>query len=145
MSAADRHSDGYEPRFDIDAEYGMQAELFAVRLIDSLKNNTVEVKRDGKAADSFNVYVEFEHDPGRRGKFKPSGIDRPDGADLWLFVLSDPHLALVISRDLLRMLVNHPDIRVGNQTRGSCPTRGYLLPIRYLVQASLDFAKGHGR
>lgn len=140
-TSEDRRAAGYEPRFDLDYEFGAQGELFAARLVDSLKNDRVEVKHDDKTCVTRNLYVEFEHDPGRRGRFVPSGIATTQ-CEWWMFVLDNPHTALVISTGLLRMLVSDPRVAQGHQERGSCPTRGYLLPIQWAVQASLDFARG---
>lgn len=63
-----RKADGYEPRFDIDASYGRQGELFVSSIIDALTGGSVEVKRDSRFAKTGNVYVEYEcrkRGPGR--------------------------------------------------------------------------------
>jgi hypothetical protein len=138
----DRRSDGYEPRFDIDYAYGLQGELFVTRIIDALQTQRVQVKRDGQVGETGNLYVEFEHDPGRRGKYTPSGLHEPDGADLWVFVFGDAPSCLVVSSELLRAQVKLPSIKIASQTKGSCPTRGYLVPVQGLVYSIRALARG---
>jgi hypothetical protein len=141
MTALDRNSDGYEPRFDIDAEYGRQGELFVTRIIDALKKDSVEVKRDGKVGETGRLYVEFEHDPGRRGIYKPSGISTTH-ADLYAFVFGDAPSCLVVSTELLRALIKAPGIQVKEETHGSCPTRGYVVSVQWLMYSIRAVARG---
>lgn len=143
MTTSDRNAIGYEPRFDIDAEYGRQGELFVTRIIDALKNNSVEVKRDGQVGYTGNLYVEYECDKGRRGQFQPSGISTTQ-ADLWAFVFGDAPACLVVSTDLLRALIRSPGIKIAEERDGSCPTRGYVLSAQWVMYSIRAFARGEG-
>jgi len=138
MSARDRMSDGYEPRFDIDYEYGRQAELLMGDIIDSLRSGDgrVEVKRDGVAVRTGNFYV--EHACRRRDGWQPSGIASAD-AELYAFVLGlEPSVAIVVGTDLLRaycswLSAKQPRSLV-EQRDGSHPTKGIAAPIHGLIE-----------
>ena len=126
--ATDRLADGYEPDFDIDYQVGHQAELFVKSLIDSLAAGRIEVKRDARAADTGNIYVETECK--RMGVYRPSGIAATK-ADAWAFVLSDD-LVVITTTTGLRRAMEHGSI--AGCPRGSHPTRGVLIRIPDLFQ-----------
>lgn len=128
----DRHVDGYEPRFDIDLEYGRQGELFIGSVVEALKADRIEVKRDGKFARTGNLYVEFEC--RNRGQWRDSGLKTTDAA-LWAFVLGDSGLAIIVPTELLKEVcrLRYHAGHVAEETDGSNPTRGVLLPVQYLM------------
>ena len=138
MSAHDRLTDDYQPRFDIDYEYGRQGELLMADIIDSLRSGDgrVEVKRDGVAVRTGNLYV--EHACLRRDGWRPSGIAETD-SEMQAFVLGiDPSVAIVISTDLLRdycswLRTKRPRSLV-EQCSGSHPTKGVAAPIHGLIE-----------
>lgn len=136
MSVSDRHAHGYEPRFDVDGPFGHQGELWYLTLIDALEAGSHEVKTDAVFADTRNLFIEFEHDPGHTGTYRPSGISVTT-AEFWVFKLGQSAACLVMSTELLRALVTVPgvDIKDGGK-KGSCPTHGYVLPFAYLVRAA---------
>lgn len=137
MSTLDRHAHGYEPRFDIDGPYGHQGELWYLTVLDAMTTGSVEVKTDDVFGRTGNLYVEYEADKGARGLYEPSGIAITE-ADFWAFKLGPSPACLVMSTDLLRAFVATPGIRTASCVRGSCPTNGYLLPFRYLIQAAAE-------
>ena len=63
-----------EPRFDLDLDYGKQAELQLGEYLDWIAagNGRVEVKH--KRLPDLDFYVETENDPGAAGQYQPSGI-----------------------------------------------------------------------
>lgn len=129
---------GYEPRFDKDWEYGRQGELWVVDLIESLKNDRVEIKRDRQYPTTGKLYVEYEC-MGRSGWYS-SGIDATK-ADLWVFVLGSSESAIVVSTVLLKALVER--VRRNprfcrEETDGSHPTKGVVLPLSFVLTALQD-------
>lgn len=130
----ERHVEGYEPRWDLDAEIGRQGAFWVADVAEALKRGSVEVKTDEIAHRTGNVYVEFEC--LRRGQYRPSGIATTE-AELWVFVLHRYALALVVATDFLRPVAREVwrDGHVRECTRGSHPTRGVVVPISRLVGA----------
>lgn len=134
MSTTDRNADGYEPRFDVDYEYGHQGEMWVTNVVDALKKDRVEVKRDGKFHQTGNLYVEYEC--WRRGGWRQSGIATTT-AELWVFVLGSSETAIVIPTQLLknvcRDLWRRDPRPVAEEKDGSHPTRGVLVKLSYLM------------
>lgn len=133
MSMDVRKADGYEPRFDIDAEYGRQGELFVSSIIEALATGSVEVKRDSRFSKTGNVYVEYEC--RKRGVWKKSGIATTE-AELWAFVLGDSNVVFVVPTSSLKELVlelwQNPKNR-REETDGDCPSKGVIVPVHTLV------------
>lgn len=139
-----RNAEGYEPRFDVDLEYGKQAELFVTDVAQAITTGMVEVKRDAQAMKTGNIYVEYacRH---ADGKWHPSGIATTD-ATLYVFVFGETETAIVIPTQLLREFLrpankpeagNHRDDIRRKQLdhmrkkleRGSHPTKGFAIPL----------------
>jgi hypothetical protein len=136
VSTADRHSDGYEPRFDIDAEIGRQGELFVLDIIEGLKNKSIEVKTDVRSQDTGNLYIEYEC--LRRGEWRPSGIATTE-SQLMAFVIGGS--LLVVPTQIIKR-VARSELHKGHvkaQTRGSHPTKGVIVPLCLLM---LEVRKG---
>ena len=131
---ADRHAEGYEPRYDIDSEVGRQGSFFVMDIIDALKGDRVEVKRDLKSQETGNIYLEYECK--KRGRYVKSGLAITE-ADLWVFVLDHGDLALAVSTDLLKKMGRVAFTRGQKKEcqRGSHPTRGVVIPISELAEA----------
>ena len=130
----DRHVEGYNPDFDIDYEYGKQGELFVTSVAQAMKEGRVEVKRDGKFAETGNLYVECAC--YRRGQWRPSGIRLTDNPpDIWVFVLGDSETALVIPTERLRAVCKPlwDAGRVAGENDGSHPTKGVLVKVSQLM------------
>lgn len=127
-----RLSEGYEPRFDIDYEFGRQGELLIGSVIEALKTESAEVKTDAQSLRTGNLYVEFEC--LRRDGWHRSGLATTE-AEVWCFVLGTTGLALVVQTEALKEICR-PLRRAGKvaeERDGSHPTRGVLLPIAHLV------------
>lgn len=127
---SERMAEGYEPRFDIDAEVGHQGEMFVVDIISALQHGSCEVKTDERASLTGNLYVEYECKT--RTGWQPSGI-ATTSAEVWAFVVGP--LALCIPVAVLKDIARHYH-RQGNRAeciRGSHPTKGVLVPWRHLL------------
>jgi hypothetical protein len=127
-----RLSEGYEPRFDIDAEVGYQGQLFVHNITDALKAGSIEVKTDERALSTGRVYIEIECQT--RTGWRPSGISSTL-AELWAQVL--PGSVVIVETRLLRRVaehayLDHPELRVDCR-RGSHPTRGVAIPLGVLL------------
>jgi len=123
------HESLRQPNWDIDREIGSQAEVWISDIRKAFANGTVEVKRDTRAMRTGNLYVEYECRRG--GVFKPSGI-ATTRADAWCFVVIKDALAIVIETEKLKNICSETGIRKAEETDGSHPTKGYLVPMRYL-------------
>ena len=134
MTSSPRKAEGYEPRFDIDAEYGRQGELFVSSIIDSFTRGSVEVKRDSRFADTGNIFVEYEC--LRQGSWTKSGIATSE-ADVWVYVLGDSQVVIAMPREALKELVLEMwrDPRNRREEKdGSHPAKGVIIPLYKLVQ-----------
>lgn len=130
MTTFDRNTPGYEPRFDKDYEYGAQGELLIGDIVEAIRRDRVEIKRDGQFATTGNLYVETEC--FRRGRWHPSGINTPDGAEVWAFVLGDTRTCVFLPVDLLREVVEHLG-RPREERDGSHPTKGSVIKLSHLM------------
>lgn len=129
---ADRNDPGYEPRFDLDYEFGRQGELWVDSVVQALRTERAEVKTDGRVSRTGNLYVEFEC--RRRDGWQRSGLATTQ-SDVWVFVLGSSGMALVVKTDVLKELCR-PLWKAGKvaaETDGSHPTKGVLLPLNLLV------------
>jgi hypothetical protein len=126
VSAVDRMSDGYEPRFDIDLEVGKQGELFIARIVDSIAAGSHEVKTDEKALVTGNVYLECQC--LYRGRWERSGIAKTE-AEMWCHVIGEAVVIAPVYR--VRDIARHywPTKWRREMLRGSHPTKGIVLPI----------------
>lgn len=126
---ADRRYD-----FKVDLAHGQEAER---ELSEAFHACTIEVKRDDRAADTGNVYVEFEADKGATGRFEPSGIATTE-ADWQAFKVRD--VFLLVPTDYMRTLARKAWVRrrIGEQRHGSCPTRGALVSLHELVHPAVQ-------
>lgn len=144
MTLTDRNGDGYNPDFDIDFKYGRQGELFVTSVRRAMEEGRVEVKRDGKFAETGNLYVEFRC--FRRGKWRPSGLATTD-AELWVFVLGDSETALVVPTELLKSICRdlYERGRIAEERDGSHPTKGVLVKVSHLMAEIRRDEMGKGR
>lgn len=128
----DRHAEGYEPSFDIDAEFGHQGELLVGNIVQSIQTGSIEVKRDGRWKDTGNIYVEYEC--RTRAGWRPSGI-ATTGSEMWAFVIGDPEVVLVIPAMALKDIAEAERKRgkTAQETDGSHPTKGVLISTQSLL------------
>lgn len=115
----------YKSDFEYDLKIGQLAEQ---KLGNAFENKTIEVKRDLKANETGNLFIEFES----RGK--PSGIDKSK-ADYWCFALKT--VFILISSENLKALVE-PLKGTDREKRGgdNNTSVGVLLKITDLLQHS---------
>ena len=118
-------------RFDIQLREGVAAESWFYEM--TCGGDKFEVKHDHRALETGRVYVEVEHDPGRSGVYRPSGINTTE-SHCWIFVLGEsaPLAFIGLSTDRLRELAGQ-SVRFAEQRFGSCPTRGALIPLTVLI------------
>jgi hypothetical protein len=135
VSTADRLSPGYEPNFDIDLKRGQQGELYTADIIDALAEakGQVEVKTDERALQTQRVYVEYEC--RKFGGWEKSGI-AISTAEFWAFVLGGDTVVISptwrVRNASRRLWRDQPGLRVECR-RGSHPTKGIAIPLKYLL------------
>lgn len=125
----------YQPDWDVDRARGEEAEHLYRQLRSDLASSTAEVKRDDRARQTGNVYVEYECQ--RRDGWHPSGIATTK-AETWVIFVNPVMLAVPVPtlRELSRAAW-----RKGNRAGcvvGSHPTRGVLIPMRELMPAAVE-------
>jgi hypothetical protein len=145
VTALDRLSDGYQPDFDIDIEWGKQGELFVTDLLAAIKTGSIEVKNDAKFERTGNVFVEYRCQ--RRDGWQPSGIATTK-AEFWAFVLHNNVTAVFVRTDKLKGAVRHlyrknVNRRPGGQL-GSHPTEGVLVSVAWLMQSGTRLSGANG-
>lgn len=131
MTAVDRMSDGYEPRFDLDYQVGQQGEMYVAQIADAIASGsaTIEVKTDERASTTGRIFVEYEclH----YGTWRKSGIASTE-ADLWAYVVGKDTVLVVPTwrlREVVRRVFHEqPNLR-SQCVRGSHPTKGVLVPL----------------
>jgi len=116
--------------FDLDLRYGKVAEELVRQLL--FAPERYEVKRQDRAPEYGTLYIETEHDKGARGTFTPSGLSITD-ADYWVFVIQS-HIIFTPTSWLRDM---QPYCRAASLHDGSCPTRGFRLPLKWCVLMDL--------
>lgn len=130
-----RAAEGYEPRFDLDSEYGRQGEMFVQDVAEAIRSQRVEVKRDARWAGTGNLFIEYEC-LKVSGRWEKSGIAITD-ASVWAFVLGDTETAIFIPTELLRgfcrELYRKGDFYHLECVVGSHPTRGVKVPLVWLL------------
>ncbi len=103
-------------RFDLAIGQTYETQLF------ELLGKRIEVKRDFKATETGNIFVEYES----RGK--RSGISTSE-AEWWCYWLSDTHFVMITKEELKTLcrkyLKTNRDVRGGD----SNTSKGILLPL----------------
>ena len=108
--------------FRYDLEVGQVAEA---GLADTFENKKIEVKRDLKAKETGNIFIEYES----RGK--PSGLASTQ-SDFYCFVVEDLHIMLPTSqlKDIARSYIGTGrDVRGGDNNT----SKGILLRLKDLI------------
>ena len=106
-------TEGHEPRFDIDLEYGAEGEEAVKQLFAQLESGhkTIEVKRDRRTLETGNLFIECMQKPRGHTEYKPSGI-ATSKADIWAFVIGRG--IIIASTDAVLWLArNHHNELVG--------------------------------
>lgn len=137
--STDRLAAGYQPNFDIDAQVGRQGELMVADVIAGLRDGSVEVKTDQKAAQTGNVYIEWSC--RRRNDWHPSGIHpEATASEMWAIVLGP---VVVVAPTAVMLRAARTAWAQGLRRdcmRGSHPTRGVLIPIDSLIRRCMNAA-----
>lgn len=135
-----RESRGFVPGFDLvrlerpwwlmpfedDVAWGGEAErLFGEVLL--LPFESVEVKRDGRAHETGNLFIEAE----QGSPWRPSGLSVTK-ARLWVFVLASGTMIVETPERLRELTAGLP--LVEQKRDGLTPARGFVLPIRDLLR-----------
>lgn len=130
-----------EPRFDIDLKYGKEAEERLRRVFKWIADGSSKVEVKRKRMLDFDVYVETHCDYGARGVFVPSGINET-ASIAYAIDIADTGISIVIDTSLLKDAISDrlPGVRDVDARRGSCPTKGKLIP---LVSLLYRLKKGH--
>lgn len=139
--SVDRLSEGYVPDFDIDARVGRQGELFCLDVANGIRDGSIEVKTDERAADTGRVYVEYEC--FRRGRWEPSGI-KTTQAEFWAFAIRDVLVAAPVPNIRFAARRAFRQGFVAECKRGSHPTKGVCVPLTELLIWALAYRNDAG-
>ena len=110
--------------FRWDLEVGQLAEQW---LGDVLSGNTIEVKRDFRASQTGNVFVEFFC----RGK--PSGIATSE-ADYWAFVIGTGYVVILPTKALKEIVELHKEKGLVMSGGDNNVSQGALVKVERLVK-----------
>lgn len=110
--------------FAYDLKLGQDEEVWLAEL---LRGKTVEVKRDYKAAQTGNLFVEY------RSRGKASGL-ATTRADFWAFILDGQRVIIVPTEHLKK--VAQRAYNAGRTIRGgdSNTSEGVLVKVREMVE-----------
>lgn len=125
-------SNGYEPDFDIDIERGWVAEEELRAILGDLLHggDRVEVKRDDRALDTQNVYLEYAQKPRGANGYKSSGLKATKAEYLCVKIGN----CLVLAPTPAWRWVGNEHGRKVETTRGDNPTKGVAVSIRDLIR-----------
>lgn len=119
-------TDGYQPDFDIDREFGNVAEE-TVRDLLRMNGDRLEVKH--KRYEDWAFYVETAQSPQATGKYKASGINVTD-AEYWAYEINGTGIVVFIPTALLKDAANRAPQK--EETDGDNPTKGRLVRSEHL-------------
>jgi len=114
----------YNNDFRYDLKVGQVAETL---LADLLENKKIEVKRDLRALETGNIYIEYES----RGK--RSGIAKSE-ADYYCYFISDSRMFLITTEDLKALCRKYIGTNRDRKGGDSNTSKGILLPITDLIK-----------
>lgn len=126
-----------EPRFDHDYRYGRQGEFLVSGTIAALRDGQVQIEDKRKRRSDNQFYIELEHDPGRTGIYRPSGLSVSE-AEMWAFVVSDTGCVVFVPTTRLKEAIQRGWGKDVEETDGSCPTRGRLLSFNQLIATGIS-------
>jgi hypothetical protein len=124
-------------RFDVDWRYGVTegGEALVRYVLGEVDAGSVRIEVKRKRLADWKFYVELEHDPGRKGRYIPSGLSISEAA-LWWFVIADTGISHVTPAAVVRTAVERNYGHPAEERDGSCPTRGRLLDFFDLLNAA---------
>jgi len=120
-------SRGYFPDWDRDVEYGERMELEIEGLLSIIRNGGYRQETKADRFANGHMFLEWEHDPGRRGRWRPSGLQTTK-AELWVYA-HGVDVVEVWRTERLRGIVSaliesSPRRLIVGGAAGDCPTRG---------------------
>lgn len=118
-------SEGYEPRWDIDLEFGMAGEKTVADLLGMI--GTIEVKRD-RHTYSNNLVIETHRFEGTQ--WIKSGIHTSQ-ANYWVYIMGSTYT--IVPTGVIRLALSVLDLEEKIITIDT-PTRCVLLPRTLLQQ-----------
>lgn len=128
-----------QPDWDLDRLRGEEAEAFVREVRERMLTGTVEVKRDDRATQTGNFYIEYE--ASTANGWQPSGIAATKAND-WAFVCWP---FIVTAPTWMVKLVARRAAREGFKREcgsGSHPTKGVVVPLDsflvWLAEAAND-------
>lgn len=121
-----------EPRFDRDLKYGQEGEQRIEDLLGWVVNGDLRLEVKRKRVLDCKFYVETHCDKGRRGYFRPSGINATE-SKVWCFVIADTGIHVAVPTELLRASLDDASSEDKEETDGTCPTRGKLIDLAVLL------------
>ncbi len=126
-----------DSRYDVSWRYGVTegGEALVRHVCGQVDDDHVWIEVKRKRRNDGKFYVELEHDPGRRGRFIPSGLSVTH-ADIWAFVIEDTANMHWTSTTVLKTAIERNYGFPAKETDGSCPTRGRLLSVFDLIGAT---------
>ena len=126
-----------DSRYDISWRYGVTegGEALVRQICGEIDAEKVHIEVKRKRRNDGKFYVELEHDPGRRGRYIPSGLSVTE-AEFWAFAVADTGLVLMTRTALLKVALERNYGLPAHETDGTCPTRGRLLDVWDLLLAS---------
>lgn len=109
-------------KYNNDFRFDLRVGQVFEKQLDELLGKHIEVKRDFKAVETGNIFIEYE------SRNKPSGISTSQ-AEWWCVWLSNSHLILIETRKLKEICRKY--LRSSRDVRGgdSNTSKGILLPI----------------
>lgn len=119
--------------FDLDLEFGQEGEALVQELLTD--GRTIEVKRDRKWKDTYNVYVETECYFVGKQSWGLSGLSVTE-AKYWAFVLEEA--VLLVPTDALRYAIKE----FGGYTECRIPpnySKGYLLTVPQILKSIKEY------
>lgn len=124
---------GYRPDWDVDKARGEEAEALFRKLRTGIVAGTTEVKRDDRARETGNFYIELEC--RRLDGWRDSGL-RTTKATAWAIVVWPVVLAVPVW--ILRLAVE--GAKPADCKVGSHPTRGVIVPVDELAKRAVAVA-----
>ena len=97
-------------------------------MLAALEVGSIEVKRDSKALETGNLYIEYECWKNTTKRFEPSGL-RTTEADWWCFAFNEWEMVLAVKTPRLKRLAAQAraDGHTVTSDRGANPSKGILL------------------
>ena len=117
--------------FNNDFKYDLKVGQVAEKLLaELLTNKKIEVKRDLKAIQTGNIFVEYFS----RGKKSGLAISE---ADYYCYFITDTRLFLIKTEDLKTLCRKYLDTSRDIKGGDSNTSKGVLLPIKDLIDAKM--------